>query len=83
MFDIQVSYPFSELEATEPGGGRTAHFNPDEIIWKFQWDLIPGAKRTEWMDTKTNEAALEVRNESSVGTGSLFIMVTNPAISLA
>ena len=35
VFNIQVSYPFSELEATEPGGGRTAHFNPEEIIWNF------------------------------------------------
>ena len=27
VFDIQVSYPFSDVEAPEQVGGRTAHFN--------------------------------------------------------
>ena len=29
VFDIQVSYPFSDVEALERAGGRTAHFNPE------------------------------------------------------
>jgi hypothetical protein len=29
VFDIQVSFPFSDVETTEREGGRTAHFNPE------------------------------------------------------
>ena len=29
VFDIQVSYPFSDVEAPERAGGRTAHFIPE------------------------------------------------------
>ena len=29
VFDIQVSYPFSDMEAPDWAGGRTAHFNPE------------------------------------------------------
>ena len=29
VFDIPVSYPFSDVKAPEWAGGRTAHFNPE------------------------------------------------------
>ena len=29
LFDIQVSYPFSDVEAPERAGGRTAHLIPE------------------------------------------------------
>ena len=49
MFDIQVSYPFSDVEAPEQAGGRTAHCNLEVHPNLLVILMFSGIALTFWM----------------------------------